>query len=76
MPGLTRRRCVQALAEKVFAKQMKNAHALIDERKRKNYAEFWNIVPVKDPYRLVLSELRDRLHHTRDILHHTLVHPS
>ena len=67
---------LQALAEKVFNKQMQNSHALADERKKKNYVEFWNIIPVKDPYRLVLSELRDRLYHTREILHHALVHPS
>lgn len=67
---------VQELAEKVFAKQMQNAHALADERKKKNYIEFWNIIPIQDPFRLVLSELRDRLYHTREILHHALVHPS
>jgi hypothetical protein len=49
---------------------------LADERKKKNYVEFWNLISLDDPYRLVLSELRDRLYHTREILHHALVHPS
>ena len=69
--------CVwQALAEKVHKKQGQNTHMIADERKKRNYVEFWNIIPLEDPYRLVLSELRDRLFHTREILHHALVHPS
>jgi len=67
---------MQALAEQVYHKQSQNAHALADERKKKNYVEFWNLISLDDPYRLVLSELRDRLYHTREILHHALVHPS
>lgn len=49
---------------------------IADERKKRNYIEFWNIIPLEDPYRLVLSELRDRLYRTREILHDALVHPS
>ena len=66
----------QALAEKVHKKQSHNNHMIADERKKRNYVEFWNIIPLEDPYRLVLSELRDRLFHTREILHHALVHPA
>ncbi len=32
-----------------------------EERKRKNYADFWNIIPLKEPYRVILSDIRDRL---------------
>ena len=67
---------VQTLADKVYAKQSQNGHALTDERKKKNYVEFWNIISPRDPYRLVLSEMRDRLYHTREILHHALVQPK
>ena len=67
---------MQALAEKVYQKQGHNAHMIADERKKRNYIEFWNIIPLEDPYRLVLSELRDRLYRTREILHDALVHPS
>ena len=64
----------QALAEEVHAKQAPNEHVLAEERKKKNYVEFWAVISLKDPFRLVLSEMRDRLFHTREILHHCLVH--
>jgi phosphoenolpyruvate carboxylase len=67
---------LQALAEAVHAKQAPHEHALAEERKKKNYVEFWNVISLKDPFRLVLSEMRDRLFHTREILHHCLVHPK
>ena len=66
----------QQLAEAVHAKQAPHEHALAEERKKKNYREFWAVISLKDPFRLVLSEMRDRLFHTREILHHCLVHPK
>ncbi|CAK0740175.1 hypothetical protein CVIRNUC_001230 [Coccomyxa viridis] len=66
----------QALAEAVHAKQSPHEQALAEERKKKNYREFWAVISLKDPFRLVLSEMRDRLFHTREILHHCLVHPN
>ena len=65
---------VQALAEQVTSKQTHDAHMLAEERKRKNYADFWNPIPVTEPFRVVLSDIRDRLYHTRELLHHCLVH--
>lgn len=65
---------LQALAEQVHAKQTKDTHQLVEERKRKNYADFWNPVPITEPFRVVLSEVRDRLYHTRQLLHHCLMH--
>ncbi len=67
---------LQQLAEAVHAKQAPHEHALAEERKKKNYREFWAVISLKDPFRLVLSEMRDRLFHTREILHHCLVHPK
>lgn len=67
---------VQALAEAVHAKQAPIQHALADQRKKKNYVEFWNVIPIKDPFRLVLSEMRDRLFHTREVLHQCLMQPT
>ena len=67
---------MQQLAEAVHAKQAPHEHALAEERKKKNYREFWAVISLKDPFRLVLSEMRDRLFHTREILHHCLVHPK
>lgn len=58
----------------MHAKQAPHEQALADERKKKNFVEFWNMISLKDPFRLVLSEMRDRLFHTREILHHCLVH--
>lgn len=66
----------QALAEAVHAKQAPVQHALADQRKKKNYVEFWSMIPIKDPFRLVLSEMRDRLFHTREVLHHCLMQPT
>ena len=66
----------QALAEAVHAKQAPIQHALADQRKKKNYVEFWNVIPIKDPFRLVLSEMRDRLFHTREVLHQCLMQPT
>ena len=66
----------QALAEAVHAKQAPIQHTLADQRKKKNYVEFWNVIPIKDPFRLVLSEMRDRLFHTREVLHQCLMQPT
>lgn len=49
---------------------------IADERKRRNYSDFWNPVPVHEPYRLILSVLRDKLYKTREILHYCMSHPS
>ena len=65
---------LQALAEQVTSKHTQDAHMLAEERKRKNYADFWNPIPVTEPFRVVLSDIRDRLYHTRELLHHCLVH--
>ena len=55
----------QAVASRIVARQTPDAHLITEERKRKNYAEFWNIIPVTEPYRCVLAEVRDKLYHTR-----------
>jgi phosphoenolpyruvate carboxylase len=66
---------VAALAAEVHARQAPDAAALAEERKKKNYSEFWACVPLSDPFRLILSEVRDRLYHTREVLYACLVHP-
>lgn len=53
------------MATRIVGRQTPDAHLITEERKRKNYAEFWNIIPVTEPYRCVLSEVRDKLYHTR-----------
>lgn len=47
-----------------------------DERKKRNYADFWTLPPVIEPYRVVLSDIRDRLWQTRDVLHQCLMNTS
>ena len=56
---------LQTVASRIVARQTPDAHLITEERKRKNYAEFWNVIPVTEPYRCVLSEVRDKLYHTR-----------
>ena len=56
---------LQAVASRIVARQTPDAHLITEERKRKNYAEFWNVIPVTEPYRCVLAEVRDKLYHTR-----------
>jgi phosphoenolpyruvate carboxylase len=56
---------LQALAQRIVARQMPDAHLIQEERKRKNYADFWSVLSVAEPYRVILSEVRDRLYHTR-----------
>jgi phosphoenolpyruvate carboxylase len=47
------------------ARQTPDAHLIQEERKRKNYSDFWSVLSVAEPYRVILSEVRDRLYHTR-----------
>lgn len=35
-------------------------------------AEFWKQVPPSEPYRVILSDVRDKLYHTRERSHHLL----
>ena len=56
---------LQTVASRIVARQTPDAHLITEERKRKNYAEFWNVIPVTEPYRCVLAEVRDKLYHTR-----------
>jgi phosphoenolpyruvate carboxylase len=48
------------------------AGRVIDERKRRNYADFWRPIPSNEPYRVLLSEVRDRLYETRQVLQQKL----
>ena len=66
---------VASLAASIHARQAPAAAALAEERKRKNYAEFWSVIPVTDPFRLILSDLRDRLFRTREVLHECAADP-
>ena len=60
---------ISALAAEIHARQAPRAADLAEDRKRKNFSEFWSVIPVTDPFRLILSDIRDRLYRTREILH-------
>ena len=60
---------VASLAAEIHARQAPAAAALAEDRKRKNYTEFWSVIPPTDPFRLILSDIRDRLYRTREVLH-------
>ena len=65
---------MQRVAEKIHDKQTANQAVLLDDRKRKGYAEFYGVIPLTEPYRLMLSEIRDRLWHTREVLQSCMIH--
>jgi phosphoenolpyruvate carboxylase len=60
---------ISQLAAEIHARQAPAAAALAEDRKRKNYSEFWSVIPPTDPFRLILSDIRDRLYRTREVLH-------
>jgi len=37
-------------------------------RKRRNYSDFWRSIPIEEPYRVILAEVRDKLYNTREML--------
>ena len=114
-------RCSPALkeeAERVAAAENRNPERVAEERKNRNYADFWvgcrlkvaglvlvphnhaitslhgncgpwsntvNIhssrhlqrpISLTEPFRVILSEMRDRLYVTREVLHQCLIDPK
>jgi phosphoenolpyruvate carboxylase len=53
------------VATSIVEKQTPDAAIISEDRKRKNYAEFWGVLPTNEPYRVILSVVRDKLYHTR-----------
>eukprot|EP00210_Caulerpa_lentillifera_P009658 g9214.t1 len=65
------------LEKKVDAILEKVDHASeVAERKRRNYADFWIPIPKWEPFRVILSNLRDKLYRTREVLHKCLPYPT
>jgi len=70
-------RCSPALkdyAQRVAAQEERDVARVSEERKKRNYADFWVPMPLTEPFRVVLSHMRDRLYTTREVLHQCLVH--
>lgn len=53
------------MASSIVEKQTPDAAIISEDRKRKNYTEFWGVLPTNEPYRVILSVVRDKLYHTR-----------
>jgi len=62
---------VQAYVEKKMEERANvfSEEIIAFERKRRNYSDFWRNVSSSEPYRMVLEDIRDRLHDTREALH-------
>lgn len=52
---------MKAAAAKIVAKhQAMDPARVSEERKKRNYADFWMPSGINEPFRVVLSQLRDR----------------
>ncbi|KAJ9513857.1 hypothetical protein QJQ45_020938 [Haematococcus lacustris] len=72
-------RCSPALkeyAERIAAAEERDVARVSEQRKKRNYADFWVPIPLTEPYRVIFSHMRDRLYTTREVLHACLVHPG
>ncbi|GIL79818.1 hypothetical protein Vretifemale_9097 [Volvox reticuliferus] len=67
---------MKELAERIAAAESREAARVAEERKKRNYADFWAPIPSTEPFRVVLSHMRDRLYNTRQVLHQCLIHPN
>ncbi|GIL52665.1 hypothetical protein Vafri_8482 [Volvox africanus] len=67
---------MKELAERIAAAESREAARVAEERKKRNYADFWAPIPATEPFRVVLSHMRDRLYNTRQVLHQCLIHPN
>lgn len=63
-----------AKAESIRAKRQEGTQGEYVETKENTYDVVF--MSINEPYRLVLSEIRDRLNHTRNTLHHLLENPG
>ncbi|PNH07125.1 Phosphoenolpyruvate carboxylase 1, partial [Tetrabaena socialis] len=56
---------MKELAERIASAENREAARVAEERKKRNYADFWAPIPPTEPFRVVLSHMRDRLYNTR-----------
>jgi phosphoenolpyruvate carboxylase len=64
---------LQARAREVLARKSTTEGTMLDTKKNTYDVVF---VSLHEPYRIVFSEIRDRLDQTRDVLMHCLAHPT
>lgn len=60
-------------AEGIAAREARDFVRISEERKKRNYADFWVPAAATEPFRVVLADVRDRLYVTRDVLHQCLI---
>ena len=41
-------------------------------RKSRNYSDFWRSIPLEEPYRVILAEIRDKLYNTREAIQNVM----
>ncbi len=58
---------LQELAERIASAESREVVRVAEERKKRNYADFWAPIPPTEPFRVVLSHMRDRLYNTRQV---------
>ncbi|KAG1677399.1 hypothetical protein FOA52_010779 [Chlamydomonas sp. UWO 241] len=67
---------LKALADKISSAERLDYDRIAEERKRRNYADFWVPSASTEPFRVVLAHMRDRLYVTREVLHQCLIMPT
>ncbi|WIA14756.1 hypothetical protein OEZ85_003241 [Tetradesmus obliquus] len=68
---------LKALARRLAARAVAaDPGRVAEERKKRNYADFWTPIAANEPFRVVLSHMRDRLWQTREVLHQCLINPQ
>lgn len=63
-------------AQRLIDAEDKDVARVSEERKKRNYSDFWVPAQIVEPYRVVLGHMRDKLYTTRQVLHQCLVHPN
>jgi len=67
---------VKEYAHKLMSTDDHHFGRIADERKRRNYADFWVPSMTTEPFRVVLANIRDRLFITREVIHQCLIQPN
>ena len=67
---------VKRLANDILATSETDKNAIFEERKRRNYDDFWKAIPEHEPYRVILAMLRDKLYNTREALQKCVTDPN
>jgi phosphoenolpyruvate carboxylase len=67
---------VKELASNILENSESDKQKVFEERKKRNYDDFWKAIPSHEPYRVILAELRDKLYNTREALQRAIADPD